>query len=105
MPLAYDDKSHAVILRVGQRADRVWHFWSGSPRAALPPGKIEGCIVKARIKISRGALLQMGMDYWRNTTVGYGPGGNNHEAGVSNWYFPSERWQEAMFTDIGGPQF
>ena len=105
LPLAYDDPSHAVALHVGQRADRVWHFWSGSPRAALPPGKLEGCTVKARVKISSGALLQMGMDYWRNATVEYGSGGNNHEAGASNWYFPSERWQEALFTDIGGPQF
>jgi len=105
LPLAYDDPSHAVVLHVGQRADRVWHFWSGSPRAALPPGKLEGCTVKARVKISSGALLQMGMDCWRNATVEYGSGGNNHEAGASNWYFPSERWQEALFTDIGGPQF
>jgi hypothetical protein len=42
----------------------------------------------------------MGMDYWRNPTIGYGAGGNNHEAGASNWYFPSKNWQEAVFTDI-----
>jgi hypothetical protein len=47
----------------------------------------------------------MGMDYWRTATIGYGTGGNNHEAGASNWYFPSDQWQEAVFTDIGGPQF
>ena len=105
MPVAFDESRHAVVLRVGQRADRVWHFWSGSPRAPLPLGKLEGCTVKARVKISSGALLQMGMDYWRDATVGYGAGGNNHEAGASSWYFPSERWQEAVFTDIGGPQF
>jgi hypothetical protein len=105
IPLAYDPPSHAVVLRVGERTDRVWHFWSASPRAALPPGNLEGCTVKARVKISPGALLQMGMDYWRSPTVPYGPGGNNHEAGASNWYFPSPEWQEASFTDIGGPQF
>jgi hypothetical protein len=47
----------------------------------------------------------MGMDYWRSPTIPYGLGGNNHEAGASNWYFPSVQWQEAVFTDIGGPQF
>lgn len=104
MPMAYDDANHAVVLRVGERVDRVWHFWSASPRPALPSGKLEGCTVKALVKISAGALLQMGMDYWRNATVPYAPG-NNHEAGASNWYFPSDRWQEAVFTDIGGPQF
>jgi hypothetical protein len=94
-----------VILRVGQRPDRIWHFWSPSPRAALPPGILQGCTVKAHVKISPGALLQMGMDYWRNPNVPYGAGGNNHEAGASNWYFPSPDWQEATFTDIGGVQF
>lgn len=105
MPVTHDVPNHAVVLAVGQRADRVWHFWSASPRAALPSGILEGCTVKARVKISAGALLQMGMDYWRNPIVGYGAGGNNHEAGASNWYFPSDQWQEATFTDIGGPQF
>jgi hypothetical protein len=47
----------------------------------------------------------MGMDYWRTPTIAYGPGGNNHEAGASNWYFPSPQWQEATFSDIGGPKF
>ena len=105
LPLDYSDragsKEHsAVILRVGQNPDRVWHFWSASPRAALPSGHLEGCTVTARVRISRGALLQMGMDYWRNPTIGYGSGGNNHEAGASDWYFPSKHWQEAVFTDI-----
>lgn len=104
MPLSYDTAERTVILQVGKRADRVWHFWSASPRSALPPGKLEGCTVKALIRISAGALLQMGMDYWRNPTVPYAPG-NNHEAGASDWYFPSEQWQEAVFTDIGGPTF
>jgi hypothetical protein len=104
MPIAYDGVNHSVVLRVGQRTDRVWHFWSASPRPTLPPGRLEGCAVKALVRISTGALLQMGMDYWRNPTVPYAPG-NNHEAGASNWYFPSDRWQEATFTDVGGPKF
>jgi hypothetical protein len=105
LPMAFDALNHAAILRVGQRPDKVWHFWPPSPRPALPAGRLEGCTVKARVKISPGALLQMGMDYWRNPTVEYGAGGNSHEAGASNWYFPSERWQEAEFTDIGGVDF
>lgn len=105
IPLAYDPENHSVVLRVGERADRVWHFWSPSPRAALPTGKLEGCTVRARVRISAGALLQMGMDYWRSPTVPYGAGGNNHEAGASNWYFSSPQWQEAAFTDVGGQHF
>jgi hypothetical protein len=105
MPMTYDPQAHTVVLRVGKRADRVWHFWSPSPRAALPAGKLEGCTVRARVRISPGALLQMGMDYWRSPTIPYGAGGNNHEAGASNWYFASPEWQEVSFTDVGGPQF
>ena len=100
IPLAYSDDPGEVILRVGQRPDRVWHFWAASPRAALPAGHLDGCTVKIRARISAGALLQVGMDYWRNPTVGYGSGGNNREAGASNWYFPSPDWQEAVFSDI-----
>ncbi|MGH3054099.1 MAG: hypothetical protein ACRDL7_03870, partial [Gaiellaceae bacterium] len=58
MPLVNDPAERAVVLRVGQRPDRVWHFWPPSPRAALPAGRREGCMVKARVKISSGALLQ-----------------------------------------------
>ena len=105
MPLAYDLRNRSVILAVGRRSDRIWHFWSPSPRAPLPAGKLEGCTVRARVRISPGALLQMGMDYWRSPTIPYGFGGNNHEAGASHWYFPSPQWQEATFTDVGGPQF
>ncbi len=102
MPMASDAANNAVVLAVGKRGDRIWHFWSTSPRPALPAGKLAGCIVEARVRISPGALLQMGMDYWRDPTVPFGSGGNNHEAGASDWYFPSDRWQEAVFSDING---
>jgi hypothetical protein len=100
MPLAYSDDHSVVILKVGARPDRVWHFWAASPRMTLPAGHLEGCTVIVRAQISAGALLQVGMDYWRNSTIDYGPGGNNHEAGASDWYFASHDWQEAKFTDI-----
>jgi hypothetical protein len=100
IPLAYSSEREAVILRVGQRPDRVWHFWAASPRVPIPKGHFEGCTVHVRAKISKGALRQVGFDYWRNTTAEYGPGGNNHEAGASDWYFPADRWQDAQFSDI-----
>lgn len=100
LPLAYSQDHRAVVLRVGEQPSRVWHFWAASPRASLPPGHLEGCSVKVRARISSGALLQVGMDYWRNSIIEYGSGGNNHEAGASDWYFPSQDWQEATFTDV-----
>ena len=105
MPMRHTTE-RTVILPIGTRSDRVWHFWSASPRPALPPGKLEGCTVNARVKVSNGALVQIGMDYWRSATALWaGADVNNHEAGASNWYFPSGQWQEMTFTDIGGPQF
>jgi len=103
MPMIIDAANQTAILPVGQRGDRIWHFWSASPRPLLPAGRLEGCTVKVRAKISPGALLQVGMDYWRDATVPFGHGGNNHEAGASTWYFPSDQWQEAAFSDISQP--
>jgi len=100
LPLTYTHEHRTVVLRVGGQPDRVWHFWAASPRRTLPPGRLESCTVKIRARISSGALLQIGMDYWRNSTVGYSAGGNNYEAGASDWYFSSLDWQEAMFTDV-----
>lgn len=106
MSIEKDLSNHTAKMRVGTRPDRVWHFWSASPRPALPPGSLEGCTVKARVKVSKGALVQVGMDYWRSTTALWaGPDVNNHEAGVSDWHFASDQWQEITFSDIGGPQF
>lgn len=104
MPFDYDANHEIVILNVGRRTDRVWHFWPPSARPTIPPGKFEGCTVRVRARISPGALLQVGMDYWRDAHVVWaGSDGNNHEAGASHWYFASPEWQEAAFTDIGGP--
>jgi hypothetical protein len=100
MPMSYSGGPRIVVLRVGTRPDRVWHFWAASPRAAIASGHLAGCTVSARVRISKGALLQLGFDYWRNPIVGYESGGNNHEAGASDWYFPSPDWQDAVFSDI-----
>lgn len=89
-----------VVLRVGSRPDRVWHFWAASPRVEIPAGHLEGCTVTVRSRVSESALLQVGFDYWRDAMVAYGSGGNNHEAGASKWYFPSDKWQEAKFSDV-----
>jgi len=104
LPFDYDSNHKIVILHVGERTDRVWHFWPPSARPTIPPGKFEGCTVNVRARVSSGALLQVGMDYWRDATVPWeGSDGNNHEAGASSWYLPSSEWQDATFTDIGGP--
>lgn len=97
MDYSHDDE---VLLRAGTRVDRAWHFWAASPRAEIPEGHLEGCTVKVRARISGAALLQVGFDYWRDRAVGFGNGGNNHEAGASDWYLSLPEWQEATFSDV-----
>src|SRR5437667_12243283 len=100
-PSGNRDSQKRVVLHLAVPPDRVWHFWSASPRAKLPAGKIEGCTVTARVKISSGALLQMGMDYWRSPAAQWaGSGVNNHEARASNLYFAAPSWQEVSDTDV-----
>jgi hypothetical protein len=90
-----------AVLRVGERPDRIWHFWSASGRAPIPAGHLEGCTTRARVRISQGALLQLGMDYWRDLDSLWAPHSqNNHEAGASRWYFPSRDWQDVVFSDV-----
>lgn len=100
MPLRFSKDGRAIVLDVGSRAEAIWHFWAASPRAVVPVGQLDGCTVKVRARISHGALLQVGFDYWRDATAEYGSGGNNHEAGASDWYFPAAGWQDAVFSDI-----
>ena len=100
MPVRYSKTRSSVILALGTNPEKVWHFWAASPRKTIPAGKLEGCVVKVMARISRGALLQVGFDYWRDASVGYGTGGNNHEGGASDWYLPSKEWQTAEFTDV-----
>jgi hypothetical protein len=70
MPSRCNEAEHATVILVGERADRIRYLWSASPRVALPVGTLGGCTAKARVKISPGALLQVGFDYWRNPTDG-----------------------------------
>ena len=56
MPLTYSTDHSAVVLRVGDRPDRVWHFWAASPRKTIPAGDLQGCTVHVQARISRGAI-------------------------------------------------
>jgi hypothetical protein len=62
-------------------------------------GASSGSTAKVRARILPDALLQIGFDNWRNPTVGFERSGNNHQAGASDWYLSSNKWQEAVFTD------
>jgi hypothetical protein len=88
LPLDHDLAQHSVVLHGGAAhrssvalLESVATSGAAASRVRGPHGKGGG------VRISQGALLQMGFDYWRSPTMPYGSGGNNHEAGASNWYF------------------
>jgi hypothetical protein len=67
MPSRYNEAEHATVIFVGERADRIRVL---RPALRFLLSTLEGCTAKARVKISPGALLQVGFDYWRNPTDG-----------------------------------
>jgi len=82
-----------LVLRTSSKPDNVWHIWNKQwPRAEVP-SNIERCWLEVRCKITGSALIQLGMDYWREPTsewAGYNV--NNIESGVSDWYYKSDEW-------------
>jgi hypothetical protein len=82
-----------LVLRTSSKPDNVWHVWNKQwPRAEVP-SNIERCWLEVRCKITGSALIQLGMDYWREPTsewAGYNV--NNIESGVSDWYYKSNEW-------------
>jgi hypothetical protein len=103
MPSAFDLIDQAVVLRVGERADRVWHFWIPAPSAALPLGKLEGCTLWARVRFLPAPCCR---SVW---TTGALRLSRTAPAGTITKPAPAigtpPQWQEVSFPDIGGPQF
>ncbi|NLH51469.1 MAG: hypothetical protein GX459_01330 [Bacteroidales bacterium] len=94
IPIPYEfSSSGCLILRTSSKPDNVWHVWNKQwPRAVVPPN-IERCWLEVKCRITGSALIQLGLDYWREPTSFYaGYNVNNIEAGVSDWYFKSGEW-------------
>lgn len=93
-PIPYEfSNNDYLVLRTSSKPDNVWHVWNKKwPRAEVP-SNTERCWLEIRCKITGSALIQIGIDYWREPTsewAGYNV--NNIESGVSDWYFKSNEW-------------
>lgn len=85
-------KEGILIIEPHERPKKVWHWWT-CERAEIP-SNIERVWMEARVRITGPALVQTGIDFWRDLKVGYaGKNVNNVEAAVSDWYFEDEEWQ------------
>lgn len=87
-----------LVLRTSSESDFVWHIWNKSwPRIDVPTDS-ESCWLEVKCRISGSALIQIGIDYWRNGTCEYaGYNINNVEAGVSDWYYNQNEWLVLTF--------
>lgn len=97
MKVSGDGQSLAIYL--SDNPDQVYHFWTRK-RIALP-GSVSAIKVEAVVRMEGEACLQLGLDYWRNTTVEYeGLDVNNTEAAISDVYFSKdlEQWTTISLT-------
>jgi hypothetical protein len=92
IPLEFSSSDY-LVLRTSSKPDNVWHVWNKQwPRVSVP-SNIDRCWLEVRCKITGSALIQLGIDYWKEPTSEYaGYNVNNIEAGVSDWYYKSDEW-------------
>ncbi len=91
--MPFSVQNSALVIEPGLNPDRVYHWWNTS-RSTIPGGASR-IWLEARVRITGGAGVQAGIDYWKDLTAEYaGPGVNNTEAGASDWYRNSTtEWQ------------
>jgi hypothetical protein len=82
----------AMTMEPGTISDRVFHWWT--PRVTIPAGATRVWF-EARIRVTGGAGVQCGIDFWRDVNAPYaGPNVNNVESGASDWFGDSTSdWQ------------
>ncbi|AGY56533.1 IPT/TIG domain-containing protein [Gloeobacter kilaueensis] len=99
MPWSYNAANNSTTFTPTTAADKVWHFYGTAyPRPSFAANTVSSCSVKGRLKITGPVLVQIGADYWINPTAPHaGLDVNNHQMGVSNWYFASPDWQDVSF--------
>lgn len=108
--LSFDAQGRAV-LDAGQDPLRIWHTWTCA-RVGVPSNATR-VWVQARVEVQGAAVVGIGLDWWRNLTIGYGgPDVNNTEASWSIWYYARSGEQTisvgapagaAMVLDEGAP--
>jgi hypothetical protein len=91
MPFSVQDSM--LVLEPSTVPNRVFHWWDTT--RSLVPSNYDRIWFEARVRISGGAGVQTGIDYWKDLTAPYaGLDVNNTEAGVSDWFGNSTSdWQ------------
>jgi hypothetical protein len=93
-PIPYEFvNNNYLLLKTSTKPDNVWHVWNKKwPRATVPPNA-ERCWLEVKCRITGSALIQLGIDFWREPTSEWaGWNVNNIESGVSDWYYTKDEW-------------
>ncbi|MHB8580685.1 MAG: hypothetical protein ACYDA4_12640 [Ignavibacteriaceae bacterium] len=98
--MPYTIENGSLIIKPNTKSNYVFHWWNTS-RSLVPSGTARVWF-EARVRITGGAGVQAGIDYWKDLTAepaGYNV--NNTEAGVSDWFGNSTTdWQ---IINVGRP--
>jgi hypothetical protein len=79
-----------ATLPLSTVTDKVWHFWG---KRVLIPATATRCYAAARVKPNGNALIQLGLDFWKDQYSGWcGLDQCNTEGSASNWYDASSDW-------------
>jgi len=84
-PMPFDVANSTLIMEPNLHPDRVYHWWN-TARTIVPQGATR-IWFEARVRITGGAGVQAGIDYWKDLAAQWaGLDINNTEAGASDWF-------------------
>lgn len=90
-PMEVEWSGGKMIIRLEQ-TNRIYHWWT--PERPLLPAGVDRMWAEARVRISGGAMVGAGIDYWRTPDAQWaGTEVNNREAGGTGWYTAWDGWQ------------
>lgn len=82
--------SDIAVLPLSTIPDKVWHFWGSR---VIIPSNASRCFAAARVRLTGNALVQLGLDFWKDQNIGWcGLDQCNTEGSTSDWYGASLDW-------------
>jgi hypothetical protein len=90
MPFSLQNST--LFMEPSLHPNRIFHWWSTS--RSLIPANASRVWFEARVRITGGAGVQAGIDYWKDLTASDDIDESNTEGGASDWYGNSTNdWQ------------
>jgi hypothetical protein len=85
-----DFSTDVAVLPLSTIQDKVWHFWGAR---VVIPSNTSRCYAAARVRPNVNGLVQLGVDFWKDQSVGWcGLDQCNTGGSASDWYGASSDW-------------